>query len=78
MPSAAQALQPPPDRAIRTPRRGDALVPAAVHERGDDVLKHDPIADTTTMAAQRMRGVEWRALPADQRAELAPDRLQQA
>jgi hypothetical protein len=49
-----------------------------MHQCGHDVLKHHPVADPAAMAAQRVKGVKRRALPADQRAELAPDRLQQA
>ena len=71
-------LQPPPDRAVRTPRSGDPLISAAMHQCLNDVLKHHPVADPPTMAAQRMSGVKRRALTTQQGTELAPDRLQQA
>ena len=78
MPSAAHAFSRRRIAGVRAPRRSDPLIPAAMHQCGHDVLKHHPVADPAAMAAQRVSGVKWRALPADQRAELAPDRLQQA
>jgi hypothetical protein len=42
------------------------------------VLKHDPVTDAPTVAAQRVRRVKPRPLVTEQGGELAPDRLQQA
>ena len=60
------------------PGRGDPLIPAAMHQRGDDVLEHDPVRDPPAMAAQRVRRVKLRAVVTEQGGELAPDGLQQA
>lgn len=75
---AAAAAADPADRLVRAPGAGDPLIPAAMHQRGDHVLEHHPVADTGPVAAQRMRRVEPGQLTPSQRAELDPDRLQQA
>ena len=79
MPSAAHALsrrryarseRPPGWRSAHTrlPRTNAATI----------VLKHHPVWDPPTMAAQRRSRVELRALVAQESTELDPDRLQQA
>jgi hypothetical protein len=42
------------------------------------MLEHHPVADAAAVTAERVRRVERRPLPSGQRAELDPDRLQQA
>jgi hypothetical protein len=42
------------------------------------VLKHHPVGDPPTMAAQRVSRVKLRALATEQSLKLDPDRLQQA
>jgi hypothetical protein len=69
--------QPPPDGAIRAPRRGDPLIPAAVHQRGHHVLEYHPAGHPAAVAAQRVSGVKLPAVSADEGAELDPGRLQQ-
>ena len=71
-------LQPAADRAVRAPRRSDPLIPTAMHQRGNHVLKHHPVGDPAAMAAQRVSRIKVRALAAQEGAEPGPDRLQQA
>jgi hypothetical protein len=49
-----------------------------VDQRVDDVLEHDPVGDPSTVTAERMLGMERRAISADRGVELDPDRLKQA
>jgi hypothetical protein len=71
-------FEPAADGAVRAARAGDPLIPAAMHQSGDDVLKHDPVRDPPAMTAQRVRRIELRALLTQQGGKLAPDRFQQA
>jgi hypothetical protein len=50
-----------PDRAIRTPDGGDALVPAAIDQRGGHVVEHHPVRDTSAATAPRVNQRELRA-----------------
>src|SRR5215813_6624578 len=52
--------QPSADGAVRAPRRGDPLIPAALHQRGQDMLKHHPARHLTAVAAQRVPGAKLR------------------
>jgi hypothetical protein len=65
------------DRSVRAAWAGEALVAGAVHERGHDVVEHDPIGDASAVAAEGMVGVEDRLL-GQQNAELVPDGFEQA
>jgi hypothetical protein len=59
------------DRARRAGRVGDRLVGAAEPQHLDELVEHDPVADASPVAAQRMRGVDhWAGW--DQRGELVP------
>jgi hypothetical protein len=70
--------QPAADGAVRAPGRGDALVAAAMHQRGQHVIEHHPVWDAPTVAAPRMRGGELRTIVCpDQGSELDPQRLGQ-
>ena len=46
------------DGALRAARRGDALVAAAVHQGGDQVVEHDPVRDASAVASPRVGGDE--------------------
>ena len=56
--------QPPPDSTVRAPGGGDPLVPAAVHQRGHDVLEDHPAGCPAAVAAQRVIRLELRGLTA--------------
>jgi hypothetical protein len=45
-----------------------------MHQRRDDLIKHDPIGDPGTVTAQRMGGID-RGAVGEQDGELGPDRL---
>jgi hypothetical protein len=61
------------DRAIRTPRGGDALVTAAMDQGGEHVVEHDPVGDRAAVTPPRMRRREFGAIVLiEQRGELDP------
>ena len=61
---------------VRAARRGQALVAAAVDERADQMVEHDPVGDAAAMTPPRVIQGELGALVGpDQRGELDPQRL---
>ena len=66
------------DGAVRAARAGEAFVAAAMDQRGDHMLEHDPVRDPAAVTAP---GVGWGELGAlvgpDQGGELDPQRLDQ-
>jgi hypothetical protein len=64
------------DGAIRAAGRGDALVAAAVDQRGDEMVEHDSVRDTAAVTDPRLiRGELGAVIGTDQRGELDPQRL---
>jgi len=64
-------VAPVADRGGRTGGIGDRLVGAAEPQHLDELVEHDPVADASPVAAQRMRGVDhWAGW--DQCGELVP------
>jgi hypothetical protein len=65
------------DGAVRAARGGDAFVAAAVHQRGDHVVEHDPVGDPAAVASPRVGRVELGTVGLDQGSELDPQGLGQ-
>ena len=65
------------DGAVRAAGCGDAFVAAAVHQRGDDVVEHDPVGNPAAVATPRMGRVELGTVGLDQGSELDPQGLDQ-
>ena len=58
------------------PRPGYALVAAALHQRGDHMVAHNPVRDLAAVTAPPVGRSELRAVAcADQGSELDPQRL---
>jgi hypothetical protein len=62
------------NRPVRAPGFGQPLGAGAVHQRRDDLIKHDPIGDPGTVTAQRMGGID-RGAVGEQDGELGSERL---
>jgi hypothetical protein len=76
VPGLGPLAQAAADGPVRASRRGDPLVAAAVHERADQVVEHDPIGDAAAVTAPRVDGHELGALVGpDQGSQLDPQRL---
>jgi len=65
------------DGAVRAAGCGDGFVAAAVHQRGDDVVEHDPVGNPAAVATPRMGRVELGTVGLDQGSELDPQGLDQ-
>jgi len=65
------------DGAVRAARGGDAFVAAAVHQRGDHVVEHDPVGDPAAVTPPRVGRVELGTVGLDQGSELDPQGLGQ-
>ena len=57
-PGVGPVVESAADGAVRAARGGDALVAAAVHQRGDHVVEHDPVGDPAAVTAPRVGRVE--------------------
>jgi hypothetical protein len=76
VPGLSPLLQPTAQRPVRAVCGGHALVAAAVHQRRDQVIEHDPVGDPPAMTPPGVGRGELRALCApDQSGELDPQWL---
>jgi hypothetical protein len=76
VPGVGPLVQAAADGAVRAAGCGDPLVAAAVHERTDQMLEHDPVGDAPAVTAPRVAGDELGALIGpDQGSQLDPQRL---
>ena len=77
-PGVGPVVESAADGAVRAAGRGDAFVAAAVHQRGDHMVEHDPVGDPAAVTPPRVGRVELGALVGpDQGSELDPQRLDQ-
>jgi hypothetical protein len=70
--------QPAADGAVRAAGGGDAFVAAAVHQRGDQMVEHDPVRDPAAVTSPGVgRGELGLLIGPDQGSELDPHGLDQ-
>ena len=78
VPGLGPVTQPAADGAVRAAGRGDAFVAAAVYQRGDHVVEHDPVGDPATVTPPWVGRVELGpVIGPDQGGELDPQGLDQ-
>jgi len=69
-------VQAPAHGAVRAAGCGDAFVAAAVHERADQMVEHDPVGDASAVTAPRVSRRELGSLVGpDRGSQLDPQRL---
>ena len=65
------------DGAVGAAGRGDAFVAAAVHQRRDHMVEHDPVGDAAAVTPPGVGRVELGPVGLDQGSELDPQGLGQ-
>src|SRR4051812_16253884 len=61
-PGGGPVIESAADGAVRAAWCGDAFVAAAMHQRGDDVVEHDPVGHPSAVTAPRVGRVELESL----------------